>query len=191
MPLAAALLAAWCGGEAIAGTEVAAANSPVSTSKGQFSVQPPTGWIYSATGYEVLISRDGPLLNGISFALRKHKNAFPALKKESAPDALPEELAENYVADLKSRPGISDVKVVTVEPAVLAGQPAFKIRATYVLMQEMGGAPYEQVALGTPLKDYLLLASFAAPQIHFFESYLPAFEESVQTLTLAEPGTKP
>ncbi|HEX9207835.1 MAG TPA: hypothetical protein VF851_06340 [Steroidobacteraceae bacterium] len=190
MLLAAALCAAWFSGQVLAGMEIAVANTPVSNSKGQFSVQLPAGWVYQRSGYEVTTSRDGALLNNISFALRKHKKAFPAIKKDSTADALPEELAENYIADLKSRPGISDVQVVAIEPADLGGQPAFRVHLTYVLMQEMGGAPFEQVALGAPLPDYLLIASYAAPRIHFFATYLPAFEESLRTLTLATPDAK-
>jgi len=177
-------------GTLAAGLEIAVANTPVSTTKSLFAVQPPAGWVYQGSGYEVHASRDGPLLNAISFALRKHKKAFAAIKKDSAPDLLPEELAEMYVADLKSQPGISDVNVVSVEPAVLGGQPAFRVHVTYVLMQAMGGAPFEQVALGAPLQDYLLVAHYRAPQLHFFGTYLPAFEESLQTLTLTLPAGK-
>lgn len=191
MQVAAALCAAWAmTGARAAGMEVAVANTPVSTTKNQFSVQAPAGWILQRSGYEIRTSRDGPLLNCILFELRKHKKAFPAIKKGSAADTLPEDLADLFVADLKSAAGISDVNVVSIEPAVLAGQPAFKVRVTYVLMQEMGGAPFEQVALGAPLQDYLLLARYWAPQLHFFATYLPAFEESLPSLTLTMPAGK-
>jgi hypothetical protein len=177
-------------GAQAAGTGIAVANTPVSTTKSLFAVQPPAGWVYQRGGYDVFTSRDGPLLNNISFELRKHKKAFTASKKGSAPDSLPEELAEMYVADLKSQAGISDVNVISIEPAVLGGQPAFRVHVTYVLMQAMGGAPFEQVALGAPLQDYLLVARYQAPQLHFFGTYLPAFEESLPTLTLTLPAGK-
>ena len=189
MQFAAALCAAWVmTGAHAAGMEIAVANTPVSTTRNQLAVQPPAGWVYQRSGYEVLTSRDGPLLNAMSFELRKHKKAFPAVKKASTPDALPEDLAEIYVADMKSQPGISDVNVISTEPAVLAGLPAFRVHITYVLMQEMGGAPFEQVALGTPLQDYLLVARYWAPQLHFFETYLPAFEEALPTVTVIADG---
>jgi hypothetical protein len=189
--LVAVLCAAWgITGAQAAGMEIAAANTPVSTTKGLFAVQPPAGWVFQRGGYDVFTSRDGPLLNNISFELRKHKKAFPATRKGSAPDVLPEELAEMYVADLKSQAGISDVNVLAIEPAVLGGQPAFRVHVTYVLMQAMGGAPFEQVALGAPLQDYLLVARYQAPQLHYFETYLAAFEESLPTLTLTLPAAK-
>jgi len=191
MLVATVLYTAWGStGAQAAGMETAVANTPVSTTKNLFAVQLPAGWIYQRGGYDVFASRDGPLLNNISFELRKHKKAFAAIKKGSAPDALPEELAEIYVADLKSQAGISDVNVVSIEPAVLGGQPAFRVHVTYVLMQAMGGAPFEQVALGAPLQDYLLVARYQAPQLHFFGTYLPAFEESLPTLTLTLPAGK-
>jgi hypothetical protein len=190
MLLAVALCGAGLCGAAIAGVDIAAANTPVSNSKGQFSVQPPVGWVYQSSGYAVVASRDGPTLNNISFSLRKHKKAFAAIAKDSAPDALPEDLAENYVADLKSQPGISAVQVVAVEPGILGGQAAFRVHITYVLLQELGGAPFEHVALGTPMQDYLLIASYTAPQIHYFGTYLPAFEESLRTLALTGAAAK-
>lgn len=44
-----------------------------------------------------------------------------------------------------------------------------------------------QLAIGTALADGILLATFDAPSIHYFEASLPAAEESLRTVTLA-PG---
>lgn len=172
-------------GTCSAGAAVAVAGMPVDTTKARFSVVPPAGWVYERSAYEVSASRDGALLEIVSFTLRKHKKAFAAIKKDAAPDALPEELAEDYVADLKSQAGISNVETSAVEPADLGGNAAFRVRLTFVLAQEMGGVTYEEITLGAPLQDGLLIARYRAPKIHFFETYLPQFEETLRSLTLA------
>jgi hypothetical protein len=174
-------------GTCSAGAAVAVAGVPVDTTRGRFSVVPPAGWVYDRSAYEISASRDGPLLEIVAFTLRKHKKAFAAIKKDSAPDALPEELAEDYVADLKSQAGIGDVETTAIEPADLAGNAAFRVRLTFVLAQETGGVTYEEITLGAPLPDGLLLARYRAPQIHFFDTYLAQFEETLRSLTLA-PG---
>jgi hypothetical protein len=174
-----------CHGTCSAAAAVAVAGVPVETTRGRFSVVPPAGWVCERSAYEVAASRDGALLESVSFTLRKHKKAFAAIKKDSAPDALPEELAENYLADLKSQAGIGNVEALAVEPADLGGNAAFLVRLTFVLAQEMGGVTYQEITLGAPLQDGLLIARYRAPQIHFFDTYLPQFEETLRSLTLA------
>ena len=42
-------------------------------------------------------------------------------------------------------------------------------------------------ALGTALPDGLLVAFFRAPRIHFYDKWLPAFDQALGTLTLGAP----
>ena len=54
----------------------------------------------------------------------------------------------------------------------------------YRLPEVAGGIRIEQIALGTAVKHGLLLAQLSAPHLGYFETALPAFEESVQTIVL-------
>lgn len=59
------------------------------------------------------------------------------------------------------------------------------MRLTYQLPGTLGGASTVQVSIGTALPDGVLIATFEAPQIHFFEESLPAAEEALRSVTLS------
>ncbi len=157
----------------------------VATAKGGgFSVQLPVGWVYDSGSKHVVAARNGMLLDGLRIALLPHKTAFTALKKVPTPDTLPEDLAEAYVADLQAAGRYTDIRLLSTDPAELGGRPAFRVRLTYKLPADLGGATMVQVALGTALTDGVLLAAFDAPQIHFFEQSLAVAEEALRSVTL-------
>ncbi len=185
--LLALLLLLLVGATAHAGWKVAEPGTVASAGSGAFSVQPPSGWVYDTGSRHVVAARNGIFLDGLNVTLVPHKNAFKALKKPSTPEALPEDLAETYVANLQAEGTFAEVQLISVEPAELAGRPAFRVRLTYRLPDAMGGARIEQLALGAALPEGLLLARFDAPRIHYFEQALPAVEEALRTVTLA-PG---
>ena len=149
-----------------------------------FTVQPPVGWMCNLVKTQIGCSRDGFMLNGITIDLRPHAKAFPRIKKTSSPDALPEELAEDLVADIAAIPNLRDVKVVAVEPAELSGQPAFRVHWTYRLSEAMGGATYDGVAVGAAFTEGLLVAQFEAPRLNYFAKWLPVFDATLPGVTV-------
>jgi hypothetical protein len=163
--------------------DAAMADHPVSPSSKTFTVQPPPGWICGSDKTRVGCSRDGFMLNAVTIDLRPHDKAFPSIKKPSTADALPEELAENMVADLSAMHTMRDVKLVTVEPAELAGHPGFRAHLTYRLPEESGGALYDVVVVGAATANGLLLAHYEAPRLNYFAKSLPAFEAMLPTIT--------
>ena len=44
--------------------------------------------------------------------IRKHKNAFKAIKKSSSEQSLPQELAEDFVANMKAAGGNEGIEVL-------------------------------------------------------------------------------
>lgn len=168
---------------ASAGWKLAEPDTVATAGSAGFSVRPPVGWIYDTGSKHVVAARNGMLLDGLRIALVPHKNAFEALKKPSTPDMLPEDLAEAYVAELQAAGTYTDVQLVSIDPAELVGHPAFRVRLTYRLPASMGGASMAQLAIGTALPDGVLIATFDAPQIHFFEESLPVVEEALRSVT--------
>lgn len=159
-----------------------------SPKKGGFSVQLPAGWLYDTSGAGVLASRDGIFLEQISVRLVPHKDAFKQIKKTSAPDALPEDLAESYVANLQAPSPLStiqDVEVISTEPAELAGLPAFRLHLRYRLSEQISGAGMEEITVGAPLAGGLLLATYVAPSLHYFPKWQPTYEETLKTIAVS------
>jgi hypothetical protein len=167
------------------GLDPAQPDHPISPSAGTFTVQPPPGWVCGSSKTQVGCSRDGFMLNAVTVDLRPHKKAFPTLKKSSSADALPEDLAETLAAERSATPSLRDVKLLAVEPAELAGHPAFRAHFTYRLSDESGGALYDAVVVGAALTAGLLLAQYEAPRLNYFGKSLPAFDAMLPTIALA------
>jgi hypothetical protein len=164
--------------------------APVSMSKGGWSIVFPDGWLQDASAQSVIASRDGVLLNSIVLHVVPHKKAFAAAKRRSSADALPEDLAESYVADVQAQGGAREFEVLTTDPAELAGRPAFRVHVRYRLPESATGARIDQVTIGTALDAGLLLLTYRAPTLHHFERWLPAFEASVPTISYTPPQPK-
>jgi hypothetical protein len=176
---------------ASAGWNLAEPDTVATASSAGFSVRPPAGWIYDAGSKQVVAARNGMLLDGLRVALIPHKNMFTAINKPLTRGMLPEDLAEAYVAEMQAAGTYTDVKLVSIDPAELSGLPAFRVRLTYRLPASLGGATMVRVAVGTRLTDGILLATFDAPQIHFFEESLPAAEEALRSVTLSTWRKRP
>jgi hypothetical protein len=156
------------------------------TSKGGFAVTLPADWNFDTSGTAVIASHDGPMLNVIAVRVMPAKEAFKSLKQPYSPDALPEDLAEAYIAAFQAAQKVNEFQLLSTEPADMAGRPGFRVRFQYRIRPEAGGALIEQVTVGTGLPSGLLVATYFAPQIHFFPLWLPAFDATVGKVALTE-----
>lgn len=155
--------------------------------QGEFAVTPPAGWLASEKSGAVTATLDGSLLNFMRVELRPHDVAFPASGRGSRTGSTPQQLAEQYIADLRAQPIGGLTIIESVASGQLAGRPAFRVRFSYVPPVGSGTARIEQVTIGTAVSRGLLLAQLLAPQLHYFEKALPAFAASAQTIVLRPP----
>lgn len=184
----AAILAILLPGLAVAGWESVGASKRVGPSKADFSVQLPEGWLYDRSRHSLDASHDGMGLNRMSVAITPHKKAFQNAKKASTPKSAPEDLAEDYIAELQAGPhAVRSLVVVSNEPAELAGKPAFRVHLRYRAPESTGGAAMESVAIGTALDSGVMLATFEAPSIHYFERWISRFDAAANSITLSPP----
>ncbi len=182
----AAILAILLPGLAVAGWEPVEASKRVGPSKENVSFQLPEDWLYDSSRHSLDASHDGMGLNRISVAITPHKKAFKNAKKESTPKSTPEDLAEDYIAELQTGPNaVRDLLVVSNEPAELAGKPAFRVHLKYRAAESTGGAAMESVAVGTALDTGVMLATFEAPSIHYFERWISQFDAVANSITLS------
>lgn len=174
----------------VLGWEAVQPGVPAAMRKAGWAIQFPEGWIQDVSGSSVTASRDGALLNSITLTLVPHRSVFAASKRKSGPDSLPEDLAESYVATLQADKTLTDVELVASDPAELAGKPAFRVHVRYRLPEMQGGARIAQVAVGTPLPTGLLLLTYRAPAIHYFDRWLASFDAAVPSVAYVPPPEK-
>ena len=80
-----------------------------------------------------------------------------------------------------------DLVVVSNEPTELASKPAFRVHLKYRAPESGGGAQMESVAIGTALDKGVMLATYQAPSIHYFQRWITKFDTAAQSITLSAP----
>lgn len=162
-------------------------NKRVGPSKGDFSIQLPADWLWDGSRHSIESSHDGPGLNHLSVAVISQKDMFKNTKKRLTPTTSPEDLAEDYIAEIQTGPqAMQNLTVLTNEPAELAGKPAFRLHLKY-RVPSVGNATMESVVVGTALAKDVLLATFEAPSLHYFERWADQVDEAVRSITLSPP----
>ncbi len=159
---------------------------PITHKASGYSIQYPPGWRYIKFGDETIATRDGPALQMIYVDFRKHKNAFRALKQNATPEMMPQELAEKIVAEMSTAGSLQNMQVLSDEPAMLAGRPAFRLRLAYRTAVDAGSVRYEAIVVGANSPQGLFLVGYRAPVLHYFSSGLKFYDEALATFAIAE-----
>lgn len=159
---------------------------PISHKGSGYSIQYPTGWRYIKSGDETIATRDGPALQMIYVDFRKHKNAFRALKQNATPEMMPQELAEKIVAEMSTAGSLQNMQVLSDEPTLLAGRPAFKVHVSYRTAVDAGSVRYEGIVVGANSPQGIFLVGYRAPVLHYFSRGLKFYDEALATFAIAE-----
>jgi hypothetical protein len=144
----------------------------------------PTGWVrVMYETQEVILTKEGVMLQQIAVKSVPHKKAFPRLKKPAGDKLLPSELAELQIAETKRGSQVeSNLEVVENEPAQLGGRTGFRVRLRFVTPN---GIPFEQLLYGVcDDKNYYLLGLQAAG-FYYFDAHREEFERMVATFRFA------
>ncbi|MFZ2508738.1 MAG: hypothetical protein WAW79_09745 [Steroidobacteraceae bacterium] len=159
---------------------------PITHKGSGYSIQYPSGWRYNKFGDETIATRDGPALQMIYVDFRKHKNAFRALKQNSTPDMMPQELAEKIVAEMSTAGSLQNMQVLSDEPTMLAGRPAFRLHLAYRTAVDAGSVRYEAMVVGANSPQGLFLVGYRAPVLHYFSRNVEFYDKTLATFTIAE-----
>ncbi|MGQ0384313.1 MAG: hypothetical protein ACT4UP_06495 [Gammaproteobacteria bacterium] len=184
---AAALLAGFLAAQPALAWKLAAEGAPFVHRTG-YSIQYPPGWrwIKMPFGDETLATEDGPDLQAISVDFRKHKNAFRALRQDSSPDMMPQELARKLVAEATSARGLQNMEILSDEPTTLAGRSGFRLHLAYRTSVDAGSVRYEEIVVGANSPQGIFIVSYRAPHLHFFARDTGTFETALATFTISD-----
>lgn len=185
------LLGAAAAGPALAWKLVADGTTFTHKASG-YSIQYPAGWRWAKMpfGDETVATRDGIWLQQIFVDFRKHKNAFRALKQDSTPEMMPQELAEKYVAEMTAASSLQNVEILSNEPALLAGRPAFRVHVAYRASVDMGSVRYEAIIVGANSPQGIFLVGYDAAVLHYFRRDAGQFEATLATFAIADKAPK-
>lgn len=162
------------------------------THKTGYSIQYPAGWrwVKMPFGDETLATRDGPDLQLIAVDFRKHKGAFRALKQDSSPEMMPQELAQKLVAEATSARGLQNMEILSDEPILLAGRPGFRLHLAYRSSVDAGSVRYEEIVVGANSPQGIFIVSYRAPHLHYFRRDAASFETSLASFKIADKAAR-
>ena len=161
--------------------ELTGAGRTAMTDQG-YSVELPQNWVrLSNDSKRVIVTRDGFGLQRIMITRAEAKDAFPKIKKQADDKLLASELAELQIAELKSG-GASNLTVVENLPAQIGGRIGFRLRIRFL---NDDGLAFDQVWCGVLDKGHYYLVSFHAPELYYFDKYLPDFDRALASFKLS------
>lgn len=168
--------------------KVVADGTPFVHEKSGYSIQYPAGWkwLKMPFGDETIATRDGPAIQMIAVDFRKHRNAFRALKQDSSPEMMPQELAQKIVAEATSARGLQNMEILSDEPMTLAGRPGFRLHVAYRTSVDAGSVRYEEYVAGANSPQGIFIIYYRAPHLHFFRRDAQAFEQALATFAISD-----
>jgi hypothetical protein len=149
-----------------------------------YEVTLPTGWVrVMYETQEVILTREGVMLQQIALKSVPHGKAFPRLKKAAGDQLLPSELAELQIAETKRSSQVeSNLEVLENAPWETGGRTGFRVRLRFVTPR---GIPFEQLLYGVcDGKNYYLMG-LQAPGFYYFDAHREEFERMVATFRFA------
>lgn len=172
--------------------KLVAEGTPFTHKASGYSIQYPAGWrwVKMPFGDETVATRDGIWLQQIFVDFRKHKNAFRALKQDSTPEMMPQELAEKYVAEMAKASSLQNMEILSNEPTQLAGRPAFRVHVSYRASVDMGSVRYQAIIVGANSPQGLFLVGYDAAVLHYFQQDAETFEKALASFAIADKAPK-
>ena len=173
------------------GWKVVAEGQPFTHKGSGYSIQYPAGWLYIKMpfGDETVATRDGPSLQRIYVDFRMHKKAFRALGKDATPEMMPQELAEKMVAEMEKQGGLQNMTVLSNEPTMLAGRPAFRVHVSYRTSVDDGSVRYEGIVVGANSPQGIFLVGYTGPVLHYFARDVASYDKALATFAIAQLKT--
>lgn len=158
-------------------------NHARSVSIGRFNAEIPADWMQVKTEVPekilILVSRDGPNLQAIEIARIARDNAFLSLKRGVPAGALPAELAELELADMKSRPGMENTAIIKNEPIRVADINGYLLHTRF---KNGRGLPHERITVGFVDTDGYYTLIYQAPTLHYFARDRREFDAVLRSL---------
>lgn len=152
------------------------------SAKDSYSVTLPSDWIeYALVKDALVITKDGTDLQTIKVIRDDHKMAFEKIEKSSNANMLPQEVAENLIAEIKASYSLDNINVLSNDPAALDGQPGYRLLMEYKTDR---GLRRKYLAYGFVHKKGLYTLVYEAPTLHYFDRDLVVFEAVVKSFRL-------
>ena len=156
-----------------------------SSPKENFAVELPSGWMRLNAQEDVLVTRDGLLLQHMSIerALvdKPLKNTKKTLTRGMQPQAVAEVIIDNFVSSDR----MLDVKILENRPVQVAQQRGFRLVYTH---RDKNGLRFKSVLHGFLVGEVFYAIRYTAAERYYFAKDLPAYEQVLASFRLIRPA---
>jgi hypothetical protein len=149
-----------------------------------FSVELPKGWMRLNTDQDLLITRDGLLLQHVLIERAHVDRPLKHTKKVLTRGMPPQALAEVILDNLASSEQTLDVKVQENRPAQIGPHRGFKLVYAH---RDKNGLRFKSVQHGFIVGDVFYGIRYTAAERYYFAKDLPTFELLLASFTLIRP----
>ncbi|HEX2958309.1 MAG TPA: hypothetical protein VHO70_15855 [Chitinispirillaceae bacterium] len=145
-----------------------------------YSFTPPPKWMLFKQGLSVLLSCHGTTLERISITRRDIITPLPNTLLKVTPEMLPHELGEVIVSRAMATPGVSNVVLRELCPAVVDGVPGVKCTFDY----QINDLKFTDIVYSIVDILYLFEIRFSATRRYYYDESIDAFESIVKSFRL-------
>ena len=144
-----------------------------------WSIRAPKGWMRLSLPDSEMLSKNGPYLEYILIQSRPVTEKFRYTRQNLTTDMLPHEAAQLIIDNLRSDPLIRGFRLLSSEPAILAGEPGFKLTFTY---RDKNDVEAQTVYYGVVLPDMFFNLRYTAARRYYFAQELSTFSSVLDSL---------
>ena len=149
-----------------------------------FAVELPQGWMRLNSNEDLLITRDGILLQHVSVERAAVDRPLKSTKKTLTRGMQPQAVAEVIIDNFMSSERMLDVKVVENRPFQVAQYRGFRLVYTH---RDKNGLRFKSVLHGFLAGDVLYAIRYTAAERYYFAKDLPTFEQVLASFRLIRP----
>ncbi len=151
----------------------------------QYAVHLPDGWMRWNRGDDVLITRDGLLLQQISVIRRPIDDPLKHTKKKLTKEMLPLEVAEVILDDIATNREVLDFRLVENKPAKIGGLPGLRAVFHY---KNKDGLRLTSIYYGCLNESWFYGICYSAASRYYFDKDAETFEKMMQTFQWTKTG---
>jgi hypothetical protein len=149
-----------------------------------FALELPPGWMRLNSNEDLLITRDGVLLQHVSVERAAVDRPLKSTKKTLTRGMQPQAIAEVIIDNFMSSERMLDVKVVENRPVQVAQYRGFRLVYTH---RDKNGLRFKSVLHGFLAGDVFYAIRYTAAERYYFAKDLPTFEQVLASFRLIRP----
>jgi len=153
------------------------------TESHNYSVELPQGWMRWNKGDDLLITRDGVLLQHIQIVRLNTDEPLKHTKKKFSKVMLPQEVAEVILDNIASNKDILNFQLIENSPLKISGNSGFK--AVYIYKNK-DGLKIKSIYCGFMAEKWFYGIIYNAPERYYFDKDIATFERVLESFKLTK-----